>query len=180
MSVLFLRSLGGAFGDVPQERTAFPARDATWFAMAGAFDIPGLVDDESRPVILTAWDAIEALGDGVYGNFTHVDRRRLRRQDVPARDDGAPARGQAASGTRANVFSRNHNVRPELTRPGAARPRSVRVFGFDLGAVARPQGVEGALLVDALVGVRAEEVALALHQGGGQPVGAEAVVVRQR
>ena len=45
-SVLFLRSLGGAFGDVPQDATAFPARDATWFAMAGAFDIPGLVTDE--------------------------------------------------------------------------------------------------------------------------------------
>ena len=47
-SVLFLRSLGGAYGDVPQDATAFPARDATWFAMAGAFDIPGLVTDESR------------------------------------------------------------------------------------------------------------------------------------
>ena len=55
----------------------------------------------------------------------------------------------------------------------------MRVFGFDLGAVARPEGVEGAGLVDALVGVRAEEVALALDEGGGEALGAEAVVVRR-
>jgi hypothetical protein len=66
-------------------------------------------------------------------------------------------------------------------RPRSENGRStVGVFGFDLGAVARPEGVEGAGLVDALVGVRAEEVALALYQGGGQPLGADAVVVRQR
>ena len=52
----------------------------------------------------------------------------------------------------------------------------MRVFGLGLGAVARPQGVEGALLVDALVGVRAEEVALTLDEGGGRS--ARTVVVR--
>ncbi len=40
--------------------------------------------------------------------------------------------------------------------------------GFDLGAAFAPQRVELALFVDALVGVRAEEVALALGQRGGE------------
>ena len=43
----------------------------------------------------------------------------------------------------------------------------------------RPLGVEGALPVDPLVGVRAEEVALSLDQCGRQAVGAQSVVVRQ-
>ena len=37
----------------------------------------------------------------------------------------------------------------------------------------------GAGLIDALVGVGAEIVALALNKGGGKPVDAETVVVRQ-
>lgn len=46
-SVVFLRSLGGAYGDVAPQAKPFPAREATWFAMAGAFDGPHLDD---------AWD----------------------------------------------------------------------------------------------------------------------------
>jgi FAD/FMN-containing dehydrogenase len=112
VSVLFLRSLGGAFADVPQERTAFPARDASWFAMAGAFDIPGVVDDDSRPVILTAWDAIEALGDGVYGNFTTTTDAGFADKMYPAATM-ARLREIKRQWDPANVFSRNHNIRPE-------------------------------------------------------------------
>ena len=112
VSVLFLRSLGGAYADVPQEQTAFPARDATWFAMAGAFDIPGLVDDESRPAIATAWDAIEALGDGVYGNFTMTTDAAFAAKMYP------PATMERLRAVKrqwdpSNVFSRNHNIRPD-------------------------------------------------------------------
>ena len=53
-------------------------------------------------------------------------------------------------------------------------------LGFDFGAVTGPKGVVGAGLIDALVGVGAEIVALALNKGGGKPVDAETVVVRQR
>jgi FAD/FMN-containing dehydrogenase len=112
-SVLLLRSLGGAFGDVPQEATAFPARDATWFAMAGAFDVPGLVDDESRPAIAAAWDAIEALGSGVYGNFTISTDPGIATKMYPA---ATMARLAAVKRQwdPANVFSRNHNVLPAV------------------------------------------------------------------
>jgi FAD/FMN-containing dehydrogenase len=69
-SVLFLRSLGGAFGDVPDDATAFSPRSATWFAMAGAFLIPGVLDAAGAGEAETEWAAIEALGAGTYGNFT--------------------------------------------------------------------------------------------------------------
>jgi FAD/FMN-containing dehydrogenase len=110
-SVLLLRSVGGAYGDVPQERSAFPARDATWFAMAGAFDMPGLVDDESRSAIQATWDAIEALGAGVYGNFTtSVDGSYVGRMFPPA--TMARLAAVKRDWDPDNLFSRNHNVLP--------------------------------------------------------------------
>jgi FAD/FMN-containing dehydrogenase len=110
-SVLFLRSLGGAFGDVAQDDTPFPARTASWFAMAGAFDIPGLVHDGNRPLIQAEWDAIEALGAGLYGNFTvttdpaivtrmYSPETRARLAEIKRRFDPQ------------NRFCRNHNVAP--------------------------------------------------------------------
>lgn len=110
-SVLFLRSLGGAFGDIPQQDTPFPARDATWFAMAGAFDLPGLVDDDARARILADWDAIDGLGEAVYGNFSpSTDRAMVEHMYPPA------AMGRLAAIKRAwdpqNLFNRCHNVRP--------------------------------------------------------------------
>ena len=110
-SVLFLRSLGGAYAEVPQERSAFPAREATWFAMAGAFDVPGILDDDSRPAVLAAWDAIEALGSGVYGNFsTTTDSFFVTKMFPPATMARLAAVKREWDPT--NVFSRNHNVLP--------------------------------------------------------------------
>lgn len=108
-SVVFLRSLGGAFGDVPQEDTAFPARSATWFVMAAAFDIPGLVDDDTRAAILEDWRAIQAGRLAEYGNFADSERAEavpgmfteaayVRLREVKARWDPQ------------NVFRRNHNI----------------------------------------------------------------------
>ncbi|TDN92367.1 FAD-binding oxidoreductase [Microbacterium sp. BK668] len=110
-SVLLLRSLGGAFGDVPQDATPFPARNATWFAMAGAFDIPGLVDDAQRARLEEAWAAIEARGAGVYGNFSTTTDPAFAERMYPA---GTMARLAAVKATwdPRNVFARNHNVVP--------------------------------------------------------------------
>jgi hypothetical protein len=110
-SVLFLRSLGGAFADVPQERSAFPARAATWFAMAGAFDVPGLLDDDSRPAVLAAWDAIEGLGAGVYGNFSTTTDSAFAAKMFPGATMSRLA-AVKADWDPTNVFSRNHNVLP--------------------------------------------------------------------
>lgn len=110
-SVLFLRSLGGAYGDVPQEATAFPGRNATWFAMAGAFDVPGLVHDENRPLIQAEWDAIEALGEGLYGNFTpSTDPGLVSRMYSP--DTMARLAQIKRQYDPLNLFCRNHNVVP--------------------------------------------------------------------
>ena len=110
-SVVLLRSLGGAYGDVAQDDTAFPARNATWFAMAGAFDVPGMLDDDGRARALAAWDAIEANGAGVYGNFTvSTDPSVAERMYPPAtRARLAAVKRQWDPG---NVFCRNHNVAP--------------------------------------------------------------------
>lgn len=55
----------------------------------------------------------------------------------------------------------------------------MRIFRRDLSSIARPQRVERAGLVDALVGVRSEEVALALDDSGGQTVCTQSVVIGQ-
>jgi len=111
MSVLFLRSVGGAFGDVPQDESAFPARRATWFAMAGGFDIPGLVDDAERARLSALWADIEARGAGVYGNFTmSTDPDWVRRMFPPATVARlAAVKREYDPG---NMFSRNHNIAP--------------------------------------------------------------------
>lgn len=110
-SVLFLRSLGGAFGDVAQEATAFPARNATWFAMAGAFDIPGLVHDGNRPLIQAEWDAIEALGEALYGNFTvSTDPALVERMYSP--ETVARLAAVKRDWDPQNLFARCHNIRP--------------------------------------------------------------------
>lgn len=115
-SVLFLRSLGGAYADVPREASAFPARDATWFAMAGAFDVPGLLDDRSRARALVDWAAIERRGAGVYGNFTtSTDRGWAERMYPPH----TMARLQTVKRQwdPGNLFRRNHNVSPAEVAP---------------------------------------------------------------
>ena len=110
-SVVFLRSLGGAFGALEQESTAFPAREATWFVMAGAFDIPGLVDDDARARILADWERIAQNRLAEYGNFSPV-----------ARPEGASGMHTPAAYDRLieikrawdpeNLFRRNHNIAP--------------------------------------------------------------------
>lgn len=110
-SVVFLRSLGGAYGDVAQGDSPFPARDATWFAMAGAFDVPGMLDDQKRAEVTAAWDAIEALGAGVYGNFTTSTDPSWAERMYPA-ETMARLAAIKREWDPANLFCRNHNVRP--------------------------------------------------------------------
>ncbi|WP_309069574.1 FAD-binding oxidoreductase [Microbacterium sp.] len=110
-SVVLLRSLGGAFGDVAQHASAFPARDATWFAMVGAFDVPGMLSDEARARALSDWGAIDALGSGVYGNFTTSTDPTWATRMYPSATM-ARLRAVKRRWDPGNLFSRNHNVRP--------------------------------------------------------------------
>lgn len=110
-SVIFFRSLGGAFGDVEQDATPFPARDATWFTMAGAFDVPGIVDDAERARLEAAWAEIEARGAGVYGNFSTTTDPAFAHRMYPADTMARLAQIKAKWDPR-NLFARNHNVVP--------------------------------------------------------------------
>ena len=96
----------------------------------------------------------------------------LRDVFLPPRHSGNAATGPvgplAAPARRRNLQPRTALVRAALVRAA---------LGLDLRAVPAPQRVEGALLVDAFVGVRSEEVALALGERGRKTIGAEAVVV---
>ncbi|WP_243232366.1 FAD-binding oxidoreductase [Microbacterium sp. CIAB417] len=110
-SVLFLRSLGGAFGDVTQEATAFPAREATWFVMAGAFDIPGLVDDDTRAEILADWAVIERNRIAEYSNFSPTERpEAVAGMFAPAARERL--REIKRTWDPENLFRRNHNIVP--------------------------------------------------------------------
>lgn len=108
-SVVFLRSLGGAIRDVAQEDTAFPARAANWFVLVGAFDIPGLVDDESRAAIESEWREIETGRLAEYGNFADTERPEA----VPGMFSEAALtrlRATKAVWDPQNLFRRNHNI----------------------------------------------------------------------
>ncbi|MDT0158693.1 FAD-binding oxidoreductase [Microbacterium sp. ARD32] len=108
-SVVFMRSLGGAFGAVPQESTAFPGRDATWFIMAGGFDVPGLLDDAGRDAIAADWAAMQEGSLAEYGNFVSVDEP----QRVPGMFTSAAharLREVKARWDPRNLFRRNHNI----------------------------------------------------------------------
>ncbi|WP_460797538.1 FAD-binding oxidoreductase [Microbacterium sp. GXF0217] len=109
VSVVFLRSLGGAFGEVEQESTAFPARAAAWFVMAGAFDIPDLVDEDARARIVADWERIARGRIAEYGNFSPVERPA----DVPGMFSG-PGYERLLEVKRRwdpeNLFQRNHNI----------------------------------------------------------------------
>jgi hypothetical protein len=110
-SVIFLRSLGGAFGDVAQEDSAFPARAATWFVMAGGFDIPGVVDDTTRAAISEDWLRIAAGRLAEYGNFADTERPEA----VPGMFTPAAMerlRKAKAEWDPQNLFRRNHNIAP--------------------------------------------------------------------
>ena len=108
-SVVFLRSLGGAFSDIPQDDTSFPAREANWFVMAGGFDIPGLIDDEARAAIGADWRRIEASRLAEYGNFAVTERPEVvTHMFTPAAFERL--RELKVKWDPQNLFRRNHNI----------------------------------------------------------------------
>jgi FAD/FMN-containing dehydrogenase len=108
-SVVFLRSLGGAFRDVAQEDTAFPARSANWFVLAGAFDIPGMIDDGTRAAIEARWHEIEAGRLAEYGNFADTERPEAV-EGMFSAAGLTRLRATKAAWDPQNLFRRNHNI----------------------------------------------------------------------
>lgn len=111
VSVVFLRSLGGAFGDVAEETTAFPARSATWFVMAVAFDIPGMLDDAEREAVRSELAAIAQGRISAYTNFADpASNPDLRVFYTP--ETWTRLRVLKAQWDPQNVFAGNHNIPP--------------------------------------------------------------------
>ena len=105
-----LRSLGGAFGRVPADATAFAHRDAEVLLVAATMLAAG-TPPEMAGKALAAWPAVAALASGAYTGFLG-----------PTTDAGVPAAYPAATYRRlaggkqrydpGNVVRRNHNIRP--------------------------------------------------------------------
>ncbi len=156
-SVLFLRSRAAArYGDVAQDDYAPSPREtrrgSRW---QGRSTCPGLVDDAERAPSRAACGTRSRLSaQGVYGNFTTSHRLRSSPRMYPADDAWRARRAIKRVWDPQQRLLAATTTSPGMTssaapRVGAALRRvddvaSVRVFGLDLGAVARPQGVERA------------------------------------
>jgi hypothetical protein len=66
--VVFVRGLGGAYGRVDAEATAFPHRDAEAMVVFAAF-LPLTASDEDVATALKPWRPIAAAGSGAYAGF---------------------------------------------------------------------------------------------------------------
>jgi FAD/FMN-containing dehydrogenase len=105
-----LRGLGGAFGRVPPDATAFAHRDAEVLLVAAVMLPPGAPGERAGQV-LSPWPAVAAHGAGAYIGFLGS----ATPAEVAAAYPPATYERLAAVKRRydpANAFRRNHNIRP--------------------------------------------------------------------
>ena len=110
-----LRSLGGAFGRVPADATAFPHRDAEAMIVCGAF-LPPDATDADADAALAPWAAVARRGTGVYLNFQGSDTAADLATAYPPRTYARLAETKRRYDPE-NVFGRNHNVAPGTGTP---------------------------------------------------------------
>ncbi len=115
MSMAQLRPLGGAFGRVPAEETAFAHRDKDFFfAALGLWADPE--DDRVNRAAHQAWTeelwaAVKSERDGVYVNFVANEGRARIGEAYPA-DTYARLAWVKGQYDPENVFAGNQNIRP--------------------------------------------------------------------
>jgi hypothetical protein len=114
-SMTQLRPLGGAFGRVPAEETAFAHRDKDFFfaAIGLWFDEE---DDNANRASHQAWTeelwaAVKTERDGVYVNFLGNEGRARVGEAYPSDTYARLAQVKAAYDPE-NVFAANQNIRP--------------------------------------------------------------------
>ncbi len=118
-TALAVRSLGGAFGRVPADATAFAHRDAEAMIVA-LLMLPDTASDPEVEDSLVPWDAVAAHGTGTYINF----QGSATASDLAAAYPPATyARLAAVKRTYdpGNRFALNHNIEPAgLNEPSHA------------------------------------------------------------
>ena len=109
-TMVAIRSLGGAFGRVPEQETAFAHRDAEAMVFGGLIVPPTATDGEVEAA-LAPWRAVAAHGTGTYLNFQgSATDEDLRTAYPPAHLTRLRAIKRAYDP--GNLFRRNHNIAP--------------------------------------------------------------------
>jgi len=108
-SVFTIRFLGGAFGRVASDATAFAHRNATAIANIVEFLPPGASQSAAR--VDAAWAPVAAMSMGSYGNFTEVTGPASIAAIYPA-----PTLERLRAAKKVydpeNRFADNHNITP--------------------------------------------------------------------
>jgi FAD/FMN-containing dehydrogenase len=110
-----VRSLGGAFGRVPADATAFAHRDAEAMVVCGVM-LPEAATDAEVGRALAPWDAVAALGSGTYANFQGSETAADLAGIYPPSTYARLAAVKRTYDPR-NRFARNHNVEPAEAQP---------------------------------------------------------------
>ena len=111
-SLVQLRGLGGAFGRVEADATAFAHRDRQYFvAVIGVWLDPD--EDRAPHEAWTAslWDVLRPEGEGVYVNFLEAEGDERVRQAYPGRTYDRLQEIKRAYDPE-NLFRLNQNIRP--------------------------------------------------------------------
>jgi FAD/FMN-containing dehydrogenase len=114
-TAIAVRSLGGAFGRVPADATAFAHRDAEAM-IVGMLMLPATATDAEADQALVPWRALAAHGTGTYINF----QGSATAADLTAAYPPATYTRLATvkrTYDPANRFTLNHNIKPAPVEP---------------------------------------------------------------
>ena len=104
------RGLGGAFGRVPADATAFAHRDAEAMVLCAAF-LPEDATDADVDAALAPWSGFASRGTGVYLNFQGSDTPADLATAYPPRTYARLAAAKRRYDPD-DVFGRSHNIAP--------------------------------------------------------------------
>ena len=108
-TVLMVRLLGGAYGRVAPDATAWGYRDTEAWIISAAFYPEGEIYDAQAPRARALWSRLDPWLAGMYGNFSSLTDP-VERMYPPA--TLARLRAIKRQYDPANVFHRTHNIRP--------------------------------------------------------------------
>jgi FAD/FMN-containing dehydrogenase len=111
INMVQVRPLGGAFGRVSNEATAFSHRDKNFLVAAIAIWDDAAHTDANRAWMLEAWKALRPHGSGVYSNFISSEGED-RVHDAYSAQTYARLAQVKRRYDPANVFHLNQNVKP--------------------------------------------------------------------